>query len=340
MELDARKQSILQAIILEYVSNAEPVGSELITQKYNMGVRSATVRGEMAEMSDLGFLDQPHTSSGRIPSDLGYRYYVDNLIVPRRVSDTAETQVRQKASGGDALQIVLRDTARALSRLTHLLTVACTFRDLELNVITLHFSGLGPKQGILVMVLSNGTVVNRMVECPPGITLEEIGQINDELGKLTHGKSMKSLVRAKAPSVGVPSTDRMLSAIWNLIKNLGRELTRGTMITEGEEFLLGQPEFQRDPGLMTELMSTFSDSEILYEALSSGGEPKAVTIGRENRSEQLVNLSLVRQSFFVGPFEAGVIGLVGPTRMRYDVVMPLVAYTGNALSEALTRFLT
>src|SRR5436853_5532093 len=102
----------------------EPVGSELLVQKYAFGVKAATIRNELAEMSDLGFLEQPHTSAGRVPSDLGYRYYVDRLIVPREPGQNAKQQVQGVAGEGDALQATLQDTARVLSGLTHLLTVA------------------------------------------------------------------------------------------------------------------------------------------------------------------------------------------------------------------------
>src|SRR2546423_8465023 len=119
-DLDARKQSILHAVIVEYVGGAEPVGSELLVQKYAFGIKSATVRNELAEMADLGFLEQPHTSAGRIPSDMGYRYYVDRLIVPAQPEQDSKQQVKGVAEQGDALQATLRDTARVLSRLTHL----------------------------------------------------------------------------------------------------------------------------------------------------------------------------------------------------------------------------
>src|SRR5580704_10262473 len=100
-DLDPRKETILRAIIVEYVTTAEPIGSEALVQKYELGVRSATVRNEMAEMSELGYLEQPHTSAGRIPSDLGYRYYVDRLITDRTVRDADKSVVKQATSDGD-----------------------------------------------------------------------------------------------------------------------------------------------------------------------------------------------------------------------------------------------
>src|SRR5437588_11331692 len=128
-ELEPRKQSILRAVVFEYVTTAEPVGSELLTQKYNLGVKSATIRNELADLAEQGYLEQPHTSAGRIPSDQGYRYFVDNLIVPRDPESSSKQRVRDAAEDGEALLTMLRETTRALSRLTHLLNAATLVRD-------------------------------------------------------------------------------------------------------------------------------------------------------------------------------------------------------------------
>jgi heat-inducible transcriptional repressor len=327
-ELDPRKQSILQAIVLEYVTAAEPVGSEMLVQKYQLGVKSATVRNEMAEMSELGFLEQPHTSAGRIPSDLGYRYYVDRLIIKRDPSEAERQRVRQATDDGEALQTLLRDTVRALSRVTHLLGVATTVRDTSVTVRNAVLSALGPAQALLVLVLSNGHVENKMIECPPGLTLEDIGKTNEALTATVGGKDLRTLSKIKAPgTLGNPAIDKLMGVLTGTIRVIARDLTRGTMVTEGEEFIFAQPEFQRDAGTWAELLHELTESEILYEALAPGDAVRPVTIGRENRHERMRQLSVVRHSFFVGENEAGVVALVGPTRMRYDESIPLISFT-------------
>ncbi len=338
-ELDARKQSILQAVIFEYVSTADPVGSELLVQKYGFGVKSATIRNELADLSDLGYLEQPHTSAGRIPSDLGYRYYVDRLIVKREPETVTKQRVKDAASEGDALQSLLRDTAKALSRFTQLLTAATTTRDQNLVVRNAIVSALGPSQALVVLVLSNGHVENRMIECPAGLTLEDIGKANEALGLATAGKSLRSLAKIKAPvGGGNTAIDKLLTTIWSNLKNIVRELTHGLLITEGEEFMFAQPEFQRDAAALAHLLDELIESDVLYDTLAPSDGPQTVTIGKEHRHEEMHQLSVVRNSFFVGGNEVGVIALVGPTRMRYDTSIPLVTYTARALSESLTRF--
>lgn len=338
-ELDPRKQSILQAIVLEYVTAAEPVASEVLVQKYSLGVKSATVRNEMAEMSELGFLEQPHTSAGRIPSDLGYRYYVDRLIIQRSPDETQRQRVKAATSDGEALQTLLRDTVRALSRVTHLLGVATTVRDTSVTIRTAVFSALGPVQALLVLVLSNGHVENKMVECPSGLTLEDIGKANEALTATFGGKALRNLSKLKpSSSLGNPAVDKLMVVLTSTIRAIARDLTRGTLVTEGEEFIFAQPEFQRDAGAWAELINELTDSDILYEAVTPGESARPVTIGREHRDARMRRLSVVRHSFFVGENEAGVIALVGPTRMRYDASIPLVTYTARALSESLTKF--
>lgn len=336
-ELDPRKETILRAIIIEYVGSAEPIGSEALLQKYELGVRSATVRNEMAEMSDLGYLEQPHTSAGRIPSDMGYRYYVDRLISDRTVRDPARQQVKQATSEGDALQELLRDTARILSRITRLLTVATTLRDHQLSVRTAVVSALGPQQALMVVVLSNGHVENRMIECPSGLTLQDVGAANEFLAAAVTNRNLRTLSRLKTPAGGPSAaSDKLIGLLCSAIRQASRDLTRGKVITEGEEFMFGQPEFHGNAAGLSEVLDRLSHSDFLFEALSAEG-PQVVTIGRENR-EPLQQFSVVRQSFFVGQDEAGVLAVIGPTRMNYDDSIPLVSFTAQALSGGLTRF--
>jgi heat-inducible transcriptional repressor len=338
-ELHVRKQSILRAIIVEYVSGAEPVGSEQLVQKYDLGVRSATVRNEMAELADLGYLEQPHTSAGRVPSDLGYRYYVDRLEVNDSLNENFKQKVKSVTEQSEALQRVLRDTAKALSRLTHLFSVATTVRHQEVTVRNALLSALGPNQALLVLILSNGHVENKMIECPPGLTLEDIGRLNEQLNLNVTGKTLRPLTKLKHPVHGVSSLawDRLANTVYSAIRVLSRELTRGVLITEGEEFMYAQPEFQRDLASLSGLLDYLVDSDVLYESVTQTEHLQFVTIGKENKHEEMRRFSIVRHAYYVGEKEAGVIALVGPTRMSYEQSIPIVNFTARALSQSLTK---
>ncbi|MFY9233780.1 MAG: heat-inducible transcriptional repressor HrcA [Fimbriimonadaceae bacterium] len=335
-ELDPRKQSLLKAIIIEYVSAAEPVASEMLVQKYDLGVKSATIRNEMAEMSEMGFLEQPHTSAGRIPSDRGYRFYVDRLITRAEPTASEKHKLQAASEDGEALQELLRDTTRTLSRLTHQFSAAAIVRDGALTIRNTIISALGPHQALLVVVLNNGHVENRMIECPPGLTLTEVGQANEALNSATTGKALGTVLRGRAPAMPQPAAEKLMASVWHALRAIAKEITRGTIITEGEEFIFAQPEFQRDVAALTMLLDHLKESDLLHEAAAD--QTQAVSIGRENRHEHLHSLSLVRQSFFVGENEAGWIAIVGPTRMAYEHGIPLVGFTARALSRSLTRF--
>ncbi len=337
-ELGDRKQLLLRAVIVEYVHGAEPISSELLSTKYNLGVKSATIRNELAEMADQGYLEQPHTSAGRIPSDKGYRFYVDRLMetaLSQRTKDSLATH----ADEGETLHEVLSHTTASLSRLMHLLSAATTYSERGLTVRSVIVSAIGPVQALLVVVLSNGQVENRMLEIPPGLTLDELGSVNDLINQAVASKPLRQFQRIKAPTAGNANSEKLIATIWVGLRAISRERTRGKLVTEGEEFLFGQPEFRRDAEAFSDLIAALSEEDALFEALSaSSDQTGTVTIGRENRSEKLHKLSVVKQTFYVGDHEAGTIAIIGPTRMPYDSSIPLVNFTARALSEGLTKF--
>lgn len=336
-DLDARKQSLLRAIVVEYIQNAEPIGSEMLTQKYDLGVKSATVRNELAEMADLGYLEQPHTSAGRIPSDRGYRFFVDRLVIEQTIDETRQRTIRDASEDPEALVDMLRETVKVLSRATMQLGVATTTRDLGITVRTAIISALGPSQALLVLAFSNGHIENRMIECPQNLTLEDIGRANQALCLGVLGQDLKSLTKSKTPQAteNQPS-DKLTGLIWTHVRAIARQLTRGKLITEGEEFLFSKPEFQRDAASLAELFRELDETDLLYEAVSPQAD--VVTIGKENRAEQLHKFSVIRKAYLVGQNQVGVVALVGPTRMDYGSSIPLVNYTADAISRSLSRF--
>lgn len=338
--LSERKEQILRAVIVEYVSAAEPVASELIANKYELGVKSATVRSELSEMSDMGFLEQPHTSAGRIPSDQGYRYFVDRLIVGMPLDKEKKKKVKEATDEEDTLQQILRHTTRALSRLTHLLSAAATLRDGGAVVRNAVLTVLGPQRALLVVILQNGLVENRVVELPKGTTLESVGRINDALAGMTEGKTLRALTKLKSSATGDSGTDKLMKAVCSELQGVAKDLTQGQVVIEGEEYILAQPEFQKDAQLMEQLVANLEDESAIHSALlEDSNRFPAVTIGREHKSARMHPLSIVRQTFCVGDEEAGTIAIIGPTRMNYEHGIRLLDFTSIAIGETLTRIL-
>ncbi|MBS1715943.1 MAG: heat-inducible transcription repressor HrcA [Armatimonadetes bacterium] len=328
-----RQEQILQAVIVEYVTGAEPVPSETIVKKYQLGVRSATVRSELAEITELGLLDQPHTSAGRVPSDRGYRYYVDRLLVEREPEGQEKKSVRAAAEEEDTLRTLLQETTKALSRLTHLLSAAAVLRDAQLRVRSVLLTAVGPGRSLLVIVFQNGHIENRLIDCPPGTTILQLGDVNAALSRSADGQTIGSLAKAKPPSHDDAATNAVLKTAWNALKSTAKEITRGKLITEGEEYVLAQPEFQRSMDEMQSLLASIEDEEALLSAVSGEG----VTIGRENKLESMHGLTILRRSFFAGEEEAGTLAIVGPKRMHYDRTLALLDYSAKAVSDALSK---
>lgn len=341
MDLDPRKRSILQAVVFEYIRAAEPVGSEMLAARYPLGVKSATIRNEFADLVEMGYLEQPHTSAGRIPSDQGYRYYVDRLIVTRDPEGPSKKQVKDVTGEGDPLQELLQETTRVLSRLTHLLTAATLVKNTNLTIRSAIVSALGPKQALFMVALSNGSVENRMLEVPAELTLTDLGHANEAIVAALVGQNIRTAARSKAPaSPGRPTADKLVAAVWVCLKAIWKEVSKVNVTTVGEEYLFAQPEFQRDTAALAELIEALRGGDLLSDAITAPtDEPQNVTIGKEHRSQRLHQLSVIRQRFYVGGNEAGVIAVIGPTRMAYETSIPMVNFTANALSESLTRFL-
>lgn len=336
--LSERKQRILRAIILEYVAGAEPIPSDLIASKYELGVRSATIRNEMAEITDLGLLEQRHTSGGRIPSQLGYRYFVDHLA--RTVNPQAEDKqtVRDTTDENEPLTELLRSTTQTLSRLTHLLSAAATLKNGEMAVRSILLTGLGPKQGLIVLVLENGQAENRFLELPGTPDLDQIGEANDLLAAWALGKNLKQVLKAKPPQGSRPVVNELLARAINVVKAIAKELTKVQVIMEGEEFVLAQPEFRRDTEEMVRLIQALEDEAALAQILTSRDQPD-VQIGAEIGQENLRSLTVLRRLFYVGDQEAGTLAIIGPTRLDYEGGQALLDFAAQGVSYTLTRTL-
>lgn len=334
-ELDARKSLLLRAVILEYVSNAEPVGSELLAQKYEFGVRSATVRNELADMAERGYLEQPHTSAGRIPSDQGYRYYVDHLVIQRPLDAAEKGAVRQATQEGDVLQSLLQDTARSLSRITQLMSAAASVQATSTRIEHALVTALNAERALLVVVMNTGHVENRIIDCPKGLSLDDLGWANEQLVGLVANKAPHTVGKLKVQAGSSPRERVLFNAVTNL-RQIGKELTKRHLVVEGEEFIIAQPEFQHDAKPVLELLKALKEDPDIGETAGTSGE---VTIGTEHGKDLLKPFTLIRQNFYVGQDAAGVLALIGPTRMNYDSSIAILDFTARAVSAALSKSL-
>lgn len=336
MDLDRRKQSLLHAIVVNYVHRAEPVGSHFLATVEGLGVRSATIRNELAEMTDLGYLRQPHTSAGRIPSDLGYRYYVDRLMVWDRLPANGARAIRgaQRLSEGD-LEELLVQTCRVLSSLTRYTSVASPPASDVPTIRQVHLVQVAPQRLLAVVVLDNGQVVHRF--CELQLTPGEVTRLGNALDDLLQGVGV-----GKVPAA--PPGDDEMAPYQEALKTLLSLIARGVagedggLIVDGASHILEHPEF-REANRVEPLVRFLEERRTAFETLQQmiRGQTLTVSIGQENPHESMQEVSLVVARYTTSAGAHGWVGVIGPTRMHYARAVPAVQYAARTLSDTLGR---
>jgi heat-inducible transcriptional repressor len=339
--LDSRKQQILKVVVSDYTRTGIPVGSHAVAV-HLASWSSATIRNELANLVEVGYLLQPHTSAGRVPSDLGYRYYVDFLmeeeIVPiavRRQMDPFFTQV----TGG--LEETLEVAARALALATDAVSMVTGPRSLGAGLKHLDIVSLEPRHALLLLVLE-GNVVRQQ----PIALSREADQT--ELSLLAH-RLNGALAGLESGDIGLvtPDADEPQGSLWPEVASAIQALMdlidarQDTLVVhDGVRNLLHQPEFG-DVGRFQEVLDLLEEERVLGEMLAAieGDHGTQIMIGRETGLEQLRQCSLVMTTYRVGAQRWGTLGVLGPTRMQYSQVAPRVRYVASRVGDCLSRTL-
>ena len=339
--LDPRKQSILKAVVTDYVRTAEPVGSHALVTRYAFGVRSATIRNEMAELAELGYLRQPHTSSGRIPSDLGYRFYVDRLVELARVSGGEAASAREKlALRAAEVELVLGETCRILSDLAHYTSLATHPVVKESKITHVSVAGVGQSKLLAVLVLDNGSVFHELLQIDIcWRSLDPVVATNFLMKRLS-GLTLESagdLVPA-AIADHPPALVDLLRKMVDFINRELRQVEESDIHLEGASYIVAQPEF-KDAERLETVLSVLEQRKALYRMFSSVflGPEVTVIIGSENPVAAMRDCSFVGAKYRIGGRVAGTIGVVGPTRMDYGRAIAAVGFMAHNLGELLTQ---
>ncbi len=343
MSLDERKCKILGAVVRDYVSTVRPVGSEELAARHAWGVKGATIRNELAELSDLGYLRQPHTSAGRIPSDQGYRFYVDHLMVLRDADPDTPAPPKDESFSAE-LDALLRQTCALLTRTTSYTSVATPPRPADTRVNQILLSAVGDGRLLMVVVLSTGQVINRLVPEFPGVGAADLTALGNALNSVYGGQSLDTVTSAE--SLPPPTPDEFspsLRAVFGTLlaavqKTIHVAADEDSVYLEGASEILRQPEFRDSPKL-DGLLETLQRRTLLFQTLSRAllGPEVTVVIGTENHVATMHECSVVTASYFIGTRERGTIGVVGPTRMDYDRAIPAVGFFARTLTQTLSR---
>ena len=337
MEISARKKKILAAVVDEYIRTAEPVGSKTIAEKANMGCSSATIRNELSELTSLGYLEQPHTSAGRVPSPQGYRFYVNELMERQKLSiEEAETINARLSEKMEQLDRLMTDAGRLAGQLTGYPALALsTPRAVAAKRFDLLY--VDSNTFIIVILLENNTVRNKLVHLPFSV---EQGQIQKLSALFNAG--FTGLTEEEITPVLISATERAARDNMGLTSIIAaftiETLTQsraGEAFVTGESSLLQQPEF-RDPDKAHRVISYLSDSHHLMRLPGNTSDNGVrVIIGPENLAEELRDSSVVMASYDAGEGQRGLIGVVGPLRMDYSAVAAKLRYIADGLSRLL-----
>jgi len=337
--LDKRKAYILATVVYEYVATAEPVGSNTLTQKYNLGVSSATIRNEMAELEALGYLDQPHTSAGRIPSDAGYRTYVDALMQPEKLPVPERRRIQDELrEASRELDDVIETTTRLLGRLSNNVafvvtppTEARTFRHIQMI-------WLSAQTGVAVVMTSMGTAAQSMFELQHEVTPDDLTRLSNALNARLGGKLLGEIkdaaVAAAITEIGVGDDVRI--AVMNALRT-ARSSETPHISSAGSQNLLDQPEFH-DLRKLRSILNIVEEQKTLYDLVadSMGKESATVKIGHELGSDDIMECSVVTVPYRFGEHAIGMLAILGPRRMPYARLMALASGTAETLSERLS----
>lgn len=337
--LSERKKKILAAVVDEYIISAEPVGSKLIAQKAGLTVSSATIRNELADLVEMGYLEQPHTSAGRVPTAQGYRFYVNELMERAKLS-AEETEEINRSLNLKAQQLdkMMSDVGRLAADLTNYpaLALAAQMPDTIKRFDLLYVDA---NTFIIVALLGSNKVKNKLVHLP--FSVEELmvrklsTVFNASFTGITEDQITPVLISSTERAVG--DTMGLVAAVAGFAMEILTESHGAQAVLSGESKLLQLPEF-RDPDKAHHLMSYLSDKGNLADlpGLDSFGEDVKVLIGPENIAEELRDSSVILAKYDAGDGMQGVIGVVGPTRMDYAKVAAKLSYIADGLSKALS----
>jgi len=340
MELTERKKKVLRSVVDLYIRTAEPVGSKAITELPDMKYSSATIRNEMAELTTMGYLEQPHTSAGRIPSAAGYRLYVDELMLDYRLS-MDETQsismaIEEKMQRVDKL---VEKVAKLVSQATDLPAISVASRQVGATVKRFELILAGQGSVILVVMLTNEDVLNKLIKLPVNVSEEDL-------------KILSAVLNATMTNVGAEEfTPELLERIMNtagaaaslvpvIMEFTAETLNRQgstNMAVAGQMRLLGHPEY-RDVEKAQRLMSSLDEEALAnLPAVMQNQNGTKVLVGPENVAQELKDTSVVMTKFDIGDGMQGMIGVVGPTRMDYAKVTARLSYFAESLSKMFAK---
>jgi len=340
MELTERKKKVLRSIVDMYIRTAEPVGSKALTELPDMQYSSATIRNEMADLTAMGYLEQPHTSAGRVPSALGYRLYVDELMADYRLSmdetNSINNAIEEKMKKVDKM---MEKVAKLVSQATDLPAISMASRYAGTTVKRFELILAGQGSVILVVMLENEEVVNKLIKLPVNVTEADLKILSAVLNATMTGISAEEftpeLLERVMSSAGAAAS--LVPIIMEFTTETLNKQGSTNMAVAGQMRLLGQPEY-RDVDKAQRVLTTLDEEALAnLPAVMQNQNGTKVLVGPENVAQELKDTSVVVTKFDIGDGMQGMIGVVGPTRMDYAKVTARLSYFAESLSKMFAK---
>lgn len=339
MELSDRKKKILQLVVDDYIETAAPVSSKSITEKYLTSISSATVRSELSTLEELGYLSQPHTSAGRVPSKEAYRLYVNELMVKEKLSpkelDYIERIFTEKVNGMDD---VIKTTAKVISELTQYTSLALTARDANETIKNIRLFRFKPDGALLVIVTDTKLLKDTVIDVPAEMSDETVAEANEFLSNVFTGKTLREVCSTNADALQA-EFDVYKTLFAEVIDALKAYVTESDeVILEGEDKIFSHPEYA-DVDKLKNFMSVVTSKDKLLTLLSDDGKEVKINvkIGADGYDEIPEDCSLISATYSANGVKIGTYGVIGPIRMDYKKVVAVLENVGRILESIISK---
>jgi heat-inducible transcriptional repressor len=342
-QLKDREKAILRFVIHQFILTANPVGSRNISKKYDIGLSPASIRNIMSDLEDLGFLDHPHTSAGRVPTDKGYRVYVDSLMDPPKLEQTIKKMVEVNlGSAQSETEDLLKSTSSILSDLTNQLAMV-SYPKLEMAVLEkIQIVQLSSTRILVVVSVKTGLIRTITLEIDAEVNENSISNVQQFLNERLSGLKFSEIRNTLPDRVKDFHSESLRPIIRVFIDSVDKIFTERTgekTIITGTKNILKQPEFE-DPGHFQSVIELVENKDIIIHIMDKNKntveDEVVITIGGENRDEKLSDYSMISKEYKVGDM-TGTLGIMGPKRMDYSKIVAAVVYVAEQLTQELTK---
>ncbi len=342
MDLNERKLGILKAVVDDYILTGLPIGSRTISKNHGIDLSSATIRNEMADLEELGFLEQPHTSAGRVPSQKAYRFYVDRLMKVAKLNEAEANRIKSYFQEKMAeVEQVIEKAAKVLSDTTHHISMVLRPQLKKSVLRRIQLVKLTERKAILLLVTDAGLVNDTVISIPEGITISDIEMLSNLLTDKLSGKTLEEAesdlslcLREKICNNGEFVGD-IINAIDLSVEPQGEK----GIVLGGTENIIDFPGYMSVEKTKN-FLALLETKDMLYDMMKKATSFEfSVTIGQENEAEELYDMSVVTATYKIGGKTLGSFGVIGPTRMDYSKIVSILGYVGKSLNSILANFL-